>query len=69
MRSWTVLHPPYDRYPAQYVKPWRLEDGTQVLIRPIRPEDEPSIGRFHARLSERSIYQRLHERGDFLLTS
>ena len=45
-------------YPAQYVKPWRLEDGTQVLIRPIRPEDEPSIGRFHARLSEQSIYQR-----------
>ena len=45
-------------YPVQYVKPWRLEDGTQVLIRPIRPEDEPSIGRFHARLSEQSIYQR-----------
>jgi len=29
-----------------------------VLIRPIRPEDEPLIVRFHAQLSERSIYRR-----------
>jgi acetyltransferase len=28
------------------------------MIRPIRPEDEGLIARFHARLSERSIYQR-----------
>jgi len=45
-------------YPVQYVKPWRFEDGTEVLIRPIRPEDEPLIVRFHAQLSERSIYRR-----------
>ena len=42
----------------QYVKPWRFEDGTEVIIRPIRPEDERMIAAFHARLSERSIYQR-----------
>ena len=71
--SQEVLEPPKPAirpYPVQYVKPWRLEDGTQVLIRPIRPEDEPSIVRFHARLSERSIYQRyfhlLNYRGGFL---
>jgi acetyltransferase len=29
-----------------------------VIIRPIRPEDEPLIVSFHAQLSERSIYQR-----------
>jgi acetyltransferase len=28
-------------YPARYVTPWRLTDGTEVILRPIRPEDEP----------------------------
>jgi len=45
-------------YPVQYVKAWRFEDGTEVMIRPIRPEDERMIATFHAKLSERSIYQR-----------
>ncbi|MDF3067278.1 MAG: CoA-binding domain protein [Polyangiaceae bacterium] len=42
-------------YPTQYVKPHRLSDGTEVLIRPIRPEDEPAIAEFHKELSERSV--------------
>jgi acetyltransferase len=45
-------------YPVQYVRPWKFEDGEEILIRPIRPDDEPLIARFHARLSERSVYQR-----------
>jgi acetyltransferase len=45
-------------YPAQYVQPWTFPDGAEVLIRPIRPEDEPMIARFHERLSERSVYLR-----------
>jgi acetyltransferase len=56
-----VLDPPAPAirpYPVQYVKPWRFEDGTEVIIRPIRPEDERLIVHFHAKLSERSIYQR-----------
>jgi acetyltransferase len=28
-------------YPSKYVMPWRLKDGTEVTLRPIRPEDEP----------------------------
>ncbi len=28
-------------YPTRYVTPWRLADGTEVILRPIRPEDEP----------------------------
>lgn len=28
-------------YPVKYMTPWRLKDGTEVLLRPIRPEDEP----------------------------
>jgi acetyltransferase len=27
-------------YPVKYIMPWRLKDGTEVLLRPIRPEDE-----------------------------
>jgi acetyltransferase len=45
-------------YPAQYVWDWKLKDGTLVTIRPIRPEDEPLIVRFHHTLSERSVYLR-----------
>jgi acetyltransferase len=28
-------------YPAKYIVPWRLKDGTEVTLRPIKPEDEP----------------------------
>lgn len=28
-------------YPSKYVTPWKLKDGTEVTLRPIRPEDEP----------------------------
>jgi len=45
-------------YPTQYVSPWTLKDGTEVLIRPIRPEDEPLLVRFHQTLSDRTVYMR-----------
>ncbi|MDB6118144.1 MAG: acetyl CoA synthetase subunit alpha [Verrucomicrobiaceae bacterium] len=45
-------------YPAQYVEDWSLPDGTPVVIRPIRPEDEPMMVDFHHHLSERSVYHR-----------
>jgi acetyltransferase len=45
-------------YPIQYVKPLTLPDGTEVTIRPIRPEDEPLVVNFHHTLSERSVYLR-----------
>ncbi len=28
-------------YPTKYIQPWRCRDGRSVLLRPIRPEDEP----------------------------
>lgn len=37
MYSHLVIMP----YPSKYVTPWRLNDGTEVTLRPIRPEDEP----------------------------
>ena len=45
-------------YPSQYVSHWKMRDGTAVVIRPIRPEDEPLMVRFHESLSEESVYLR-----------
>jgi acetyltransferase len=45
-------------YPIHYAKPWQLRDGTEVNIRPIRPEDEPLVVQFHKTLSEQSVYLR-----------
>jgi acetyltransferase len=45
-------------YPLHYVLPWTMKDGTQVTIRPIRPEDEPLMVKFHETLSDRSVYLR-----------
>jgi acetyltransferase len=45
-------------YPTQYVTDWKLTDGTPVTIRPIRPEDEPLMVKFHQTLSEESVYYR-----------
>ncbi|MBI5880081.1 MAG: bifunctional acetate--CoA ligase family protein/GNAT family N-acetyltransferase [Chloroflexi bacterium] len=64
-----VLHPPelstdqlprlsIRPYPLQYMSEWKLKDGLPVTIRPIRPEDEPLIVKFHSTLSETSVYMR-----------
>jgi acetyltransferase len=45
-------------YPAQYVSHWKMKDGTRVLLRPIRSEDEPAMAKFHETLSDRSVYLR-----------
>jgi acetyltransferase len=45
-------------YPSQYVGKWRTTGGIDVLVRPIRPEDEPLVARFHETLSERTVYLR-----------
>ncbi|HEY9738385.1 MAG TPA: bifunctional acetate--CoA ligase family protein/GNAT family N-acetyltransferase [Trichocoleus sp.] len=62
-----ALHPPEVEhipkpairpYPCQYVTQCDLKDGTPVTIRPIRPEDEPLMVKFHQTLSEESVYLR-----------
>jgi acetyltransferase len=45
-------------YPTQYVEGWKMKDGSSIVIRPIRPEDEPLLVKFHEGLSERSVYLR-----------
>jgi acetyltransferase len=64
-----VLHPrevPDDQlprpiirpYPAQYTSSITTRDGASFTVRPIRPEDEPLMVKFHQELSERSVYMR-----------
>ncbi|HXZ79812.1 MAG TPA: bifunctional acetate--CoA ligase family protein/GNAT family N-acetyltransferase [Terriglobales bacterium] len=45
-------------YPSRHVAPWTLKNGVDVVIRPIRPEDEPLLIRFHEELSDRTVYLR-----------
>jgi acetyltransferase len=49
-RSW--------RSPLQTSSQWTMKDGTKVEIRPIRPQDEPLMVKFHAVLSDRTVYLR-----------
>jgi acetyltransferase len=48
-------------YPLNYVFETTLKDGTKVVLRPIRPEDEQMIVEFHRELSEDSVRQRYFE--------
>jgi acetyltransferase len=45
-------------YPTQYVSRWMTKDGSPILVRPIRPEDEPLMVKFHETISDRSVYLR-----------
>ncbi len=45
-------------YPNQYASSWTAKDGTLILLRPIRPEDEPLMVKFHGTLSEQTVYLR-----------
>src|SRR5271167_3751462 len=50
----SAIHP----YPVKLITKWTMKDGNDVVIRPIRPEDEPLLIIFHEKLSERSVYLR-----------
>ena len=45
-------------YPHEYERPATTDDGAAIVIRPIRPEDEPAMATFHARLSKRTVRAR-----------
>lgn len=52
--SHLALHP----YPEKYVKTERLKDGTQIILRPIKPEDEPLWLELLSSCSKEAIYSR-----------
>ncbi len=45
-------------YPFNYMIKTQLKNGIQIVLRPIRPEDESALKRFHSELSEKSVYHR-----------
>ena len=45
-------------YPMQYVGAWEAKDRTKVTIRPILPEDEELLVKFHQVLSDRTVFMR-----------
>jgi acetyltransferase len=42
-------------YPTRYVMPWRLKDGRDILMRPLRAEDEPLIKEMMSTLSKETL--------------
>lgn len=52
--SHLLIHP----YPEKYTKPSKLIDGSTVLLRPIKPEDEPMWLELLGSCSKESIYSR-----------
>jgi acetyltransferase len=48
-------------YPTRYVTPWRMSDGTEVLLRPIRPEDEPLEYEMLSTLTEETLRGRFFQ--------
>jgi acetyltransferase len=45
-------------YPTKYTTPWQLSDGTEVLLRAIRPEDEPAEAEMLSTLSQKTLRTR-----------
>jgi acetyltransferase len=42
-------------YPKEWERPVALRDGTQILVRPVRPEDEPLYGPFFAAVTQQDL--------------
>lgn len=45
-------------YPNQYVKSFIMKNQGSVLLRPIRPDDEEKVRKFHQALSDQTVYSR-----------
>ena len=53
-------------YPWALIRPFELADGAALLLRPIRPDDEPRLVELFHRLSPRTVYQRFFRAYDQL---
>jgi len=45
-------------YPNEYLRQTTTDDGVELTIRPIRPEDEPGVAQFHSQLSDTTVLAR-----------
>ena len=48
-------------YPTRYITQWHLRDGTEVLLRPIKPEDEPLEHEMFTTLSPNTLRERFYQ--------
>lgn len=48
-------------YPTKYISHWQLPDGSDVLVRPIRPEDEPLEHEMLTSLSPKTLKERFFQ--------
>ncbi len=48
-------------YPSRYIVSWRLNDGQEITLRPIKPEDEPLEYEMLTTLSEQSMRERFFQ--------
>jgi GNAT superfamily N-acetyltransferase len=55
-----IMPPPNKPYPSHYEQTVQLADGTRLLIRPIRPDDEPRMKDMFYSFSEQTVYLRYH---------
>jgi acetyltransferase len=58
LRTDELPKPAIRPYPSQYVSQFTMKEGAEVTLRPIRPEDEPLMSKFHETLSDGSVYMR-----------
>jgi acetyltransferase len=58
VRDEELSRPAIRPYPTQYSTAWSAKDGSELILRPIRPEDEPLMVEFHGTLSERTVWLR-----------
>ena len=58
IRDEALPRPAIRPYPLQYISSWTMKDGAKVTVRPIRPEDEPAMVKFHGLLSDETVYLR-----------
>jgi len=45
-------------YPTRLVANWKLTDGTEAVLRPVKPEDEPLVREFISSLSQETLRTR-----------
>jgi len=48
-------------YPSRYITLWHLRDGREVILRPVRPEDEPLEHEMFLSLSEETLRGRFYQ--------
>jgi acetyltransferase len=58
MKDTDLPRPAIRPYPIEYVSHWMMKDGSEVTIRPVRPEDEGLMVEFHKILSDGTVYLR-----------